>query len=207
MGVRSAPRSGGAGKTIGVFGPADIPWDDPTRILELYHGHTDSLKGIALQSRVGRGHSVPLIGMLIDTSLGTTPERRYRLMTDPATRYLGRDNFAPRLATAELWPSPDVGDDFRTPVLCDIPVVFAQGDWDVKTPLENTFEIAPYFTRSRVLIAERGGHGVLEPIDRQLPEVAAELLEFVATGDLDGIPSRVRLDPSRTFEPPSLAPR
>ena len=133
-----------------------------------------------------------------------TPERGHRLWTDPATRYLGRRNFAVYMASADIWPSLDVGDEFRTPVLCEIPVVFAQGDWDTKTPLENTLEVAPFFVNSRVIIAERGGHGVLGPIADQHPDVWAELEEFVVTGDMEGIPARVRLQPSRRFTPPSF---
>lgn len=99
-----------------------------------------------------------------------------------------------------------MGDKFRTPVLSKIPVVFAQGNWDTKTPIENTFEIAPFFVNSRVIIAVRGGHGVLEPIARQHPKVWAELVEFLRTGDMDGIPARVKLQPSRRFTPPTFPP-
>jgi len=143
-----------------------------------------------------------LIGPLIDSSLGVTPARRHQLWTDPAVRYLGRDNFATYLATADTWPSPDVGDDFRTPVLCDIPVVFAQGDWDTSTPIENTFEIAPFFPNGRVLIAEQGGHGVLEPIGRQAPDVWETLEHFLRTGDASRVPPRVQLEPTQGFVRP-----
>ena len=200
----------GKKKTVGVFGPADFPWNDPTQILELYHGRTEPWRRMAsrdaLAGLFARRSRIRLIGPLIDSSLGVTPERRHRLWTDPATRYLGRGNFAAYLATADTWPSPDVGDEFRTPVLSKIPVVFAQGNWDTKTPIENTFEIAPFFVNSRVIIAERGGHGVLGPIASQLPKVWAELVEFLRTGDMGGIPARVKLQPSRRFTPPTFPP-
>lgn len=190
--------------TAMLLGTQDLTIWDPAMILELYHGHHDRWRQRVARSALGGFANGPLIGPLIDSSLGVTPQRRHRLWTDPATRYLGRRNFALYLATAEIWPSPDVGDDFRTPMLCDIPVVFAQGDWDTSTPLENTFEIAPYFPRSRVVVAERGGHGVLGPIADELPEVWRELEEFLRTGDSSGIPARVRLRPSRRFDPPTF---
>jgi pimeloyl-ACP methyl ester carboxylesterase len=199
------PKSGKK-QTIGVLGPADFPWNEPTQILELYYGHTGRWKGMAVARLLRGGSRIRLIGPLIDTSLGVTPERRHRLWSDPATRYLGRGNFAPYLATADIWPSPDVGDEFRTPILCGIPVVFAQGNWDTQTPIENTFEIAPFFTNSRVIIAERGGHGVLGDIATQLPNVRAELVEFLRTGDMEGVPARVTLKPSRRFTPPEFSP-
>ncbi len=192
--------------TVGMFGPADFPWNEPTQILELYHGHTTRWRLMAVGGLFPRRGPIRLIGPLIDSSLGVTPERRHRLWTDPATRYLGRRNFAPYLATADTWPSPDVGDEFRTPVLSEIPVVFAQGDWDTQTPVENTFEISPFFVNSRVIIAHRGGHGVLEPIATQLPKVWAELEEFLRTADMEGIPALVTLQPSRRFTPPTFPP-
>ena len=127
------------------------------------------------------------------------------LTRNPAIRYITRGNFASYLATADTWPSPDVGDVFRTPILCEIPVVFAQGTWDISTPVENTFEIAPFFVNSRVIIADRGGHGVLGSIAQQLPKVGAEMDEFLRTGDMDGIPGRVMLAPSRRFRAPTFS--
>lgn len=197
----------GAKRTVGVLGTADFPWQEPSQILELYHGRTErwQRQPPSLGMPPGR-NQVPILGMLIDSSLSATPQRRHRLWTDPATRYLGRANFALFLATADIWPSPDVGDELRTPVRSDIPVIFAQGDWDTKTPLENTLEIAPFFVNSRVIIAERGGHGVLGPIQRQLPKVWTELEQFLRSGDMDGVPARVRLQPSRRFSPPQFTP-
>ena len=192
-------------KTLaGVIGPKDFPWNDPTQILELYHGHTKRWRTRSKGDRQ-RPWNVNLVWPLIDTSLGVTPERRHLLLTDPANRYLGRD-FASFLAMADIWPNPDVGDEFRRPVLSEIPVVFANGNWDTQTPIENTFEIAPFFTNSRVLIAERGGHGVLDNILWELPDVWDELEQFVRTGDMKDIPVRVTLKPSRRFTPPSFPP-
>ena len=195
----------GKKKPAGAIGPNAFPWRDPTQILEMYHGHTKRWQTRSKGDRQ-RPWNVNLIWPLIDTSLGVTPERRHRLWTDPATRYLGRDNFAAFMAMADILPSPDVGDEFRRPVLSEIPVVFANGNWDTQTPIENTFEIAPFFVNSRVIIAERGGHGVLDNIARELPRVWDELEEFVRTGDLDGIPARVTLKASRRFAPPRFAP-
>jgi hypothetical protein len=134
-----------------------------------------------------------LIGPLIDTSLGVTPKREYLLRTDTGTEFLGQWNFDSYLATADIWPTADVGDEFRTEVISRIPVVFAQGDWDTSTPVENTLNIAPFFPNGRVLIAHRGGHGVLSPIAEHLPDVMSVLLEFLQSGSTVNLPARVTL--------------
>lgn len=190
------------GEVIATYGPLDFPWSNPVQILELYHGQTDRWRSQAERGFRAMSQDEAILGSLIDTSLGVTPARGHKLMSDPAGRYIGRTNFTPGLATAALWPTEDVGDDLRMPVMSDIPVVFAQGDWDTKTPIENTYEIAPYFTNSRVLVVERGGHGVFEPLRSNFPEVWAELVGFMRTGNLESIPPRVILNASRRFSAP-----
>jgi pimeloyl-ACP methyl ester carboxylesterase len=194
----------GEKQLAGILVPKDFPWRDPTQILELYHGHTERWQTRST-GRSQRPRQINLVWPLIDTSLGVTPQRRYLLLTDPATRYLGQ-SFAPFLAMAEIWPSPDVGDDFRTPVFSEIPVVFANGNWDTQTPIENTFEIAPFFVNSRVLIADRGGHGVLDNILWEQPQVWNALEEFLRNGNTTEIPVRITLKPSRRFAPPRFPP-
>ncbi len=207
MPLQGKDQKSGQKQTIATLGTADFPWNDPVRILELYHGRTQRFVVQATMQRLVTQRQLRLIGPLIDSSLGVTPERRYQLETDPATRYLSRRNFAPYLASADLWPSPDVGDDFRRPVRCDTPVVFAHGDWDTQTPIENALEILPYFPNSHLIIGERGGHGILGPLAQQQPKVWQQVEEFVRTGDRKEIPTRVRLEPSRQFTPPKFSPK
>lgn len=203
--IRLKRKNASTGEMVsdGIITPDRFPYHEPRFILELYHGHTDRWRHSPGRS-APEYRNVKLIQPLIDSSLGITPARRHLLWNDPANRYLRRRGFASYLAAADIWPGADVGDDFRAPVLSKIPVVFAQGDWDINTPIENTFEITPYFPNSRTIIAERGGHGVLEPIAEQLPKVWAEIAEFIRNGDLNDIPVNVILNPSQRFEPPTL---
>lgn len=181
----------------GVAGPAFL--------LSLYYEHYEGWASSVLASRRAREIESRLIGPLIDTSLGVTPKRKFLLRTDPASEFLGHWNFDSYLATAGIWPTADVGDDFRAEIICRIPVIFAQGDWDTSTPVENTLEIARYFPNSRVLIAEHGGHGVLGPIAQSLPDVNAKLQEFLATGEVKNLPARAAL-PVPRFTAPDFPP-
>lgn len=177
----------------------------PAFLLSLYHERYESWASSVLTRRRNREVEQRIIGPLIDTSLGVTPQRKYLLRTDPATEFLGQWNFDGYLATTGIWPSPDVGDAFRTEVLCRIPVIFAQGDWDTSTPVENTLTIAPCYPNGRVLIVERGGHGVLGSIAQGFPQVMAKLLEFLETGTTTELPTRVTL-PVPRFAVPDFAP-
>ena len=178
-------KEGSSGKTKLVLGPDDFPWDYPGVILELFHGNTQHWAN-GRRRRDGQ----LLIFPLIDSSTGVTADRREQLWNDPDVRYVSRSNFASLLATADIWPSADVGDDFRTPVQCDIPVVFIHGDWDRYTPIENTLEIAPFFTNSHTLLIERGGHSPFSQM-KEHPEVYGALMHFAETGSMDGIPEKI----------------
>lgn len=77
--------------------------------------------------------------------------------------------------------------------------------------VENTLNVAPFFPNGRVLIAEHGGHGVLEPISENFPEVMSALLEFLQTGNTANLPARVTLPVPKfvapDFPPPASKPR
>jgi pimeloyl-ACP methyl ester carboxylesterase len=177
----------------------------PAFLLSVYHEQYDQWASSTLAGRRSREAELLMIAPLIDTSLGVTPRREHLLRTDAGTEFLGQWNFDSYLATADIWPTTDVGDEFRTEVVSRIPVVFAQGDWDTNTPVENALNVAPYFPNGRLMIATHGGHGVIEPIAENLPEVFETLLEFLRTGSTANLPARVTL-PAPKFNAPDFPP-
>ena len=179
------------GNTKMVLGPYDFPWDYPAAILELFYGRTERWMG----GRESEGGFFFLPYPLIDSSTGVTAHRREQLWNDPDVRYVSRSNFAFLLATADIWPSPDLGDEFRNPIELDIPVVFIHGDWDRYTPIENTLEIAPFFPNSHTLLIERGGHSPFSQMNEH-PDVLAALMEFARTGSTDRIPEKITIEPN-----------
>jgi pimeloyl-ACP methyl ester carboxylesterase len=185
--------------------PALRSHEGPGFVLALYHEHYDQWAFQTNAMRRSRPAEFPLIAGLIDTSLGVTPARRYLLRNDSATSFLGQWNFDSYLATADIWPSPDVGDDFRTEVPCTIPVVFVQGDWDTQTPVENLLQVTPYFRQGHVLLVERGGHGVMNQIAQHLPETDEALLGFLRDGNTATLPNRVAV-PAPKFGVPNFPP-
>ena len=188
---------------VRILGPYDFPWKEPAQILELYHGQTKRWA----RPRGRAWGNAELLLHLIDSSLGVTPERREKLWNDPAIRYLSRKGFAPLIATADIWPSPDVGDEFRTPIKCDIPIVFVNGDWDTNTPVENMHEIAPFFPNSHKLVVHQAGHATINSsMLKQHPKVMKQLMEFMRTGAMDGLPDEIEFEPYRKFDPPKFKP-
>lgn len=177
----------------------------PALLLSIYYERYSRWASSVHNGRRAREEDLQLIGPLIDTSLGVTPRREYLLRTDAGTEFLGQWNFAAYMASAPIWPSLDVGDEFRTEVVSRIPVVFAQGDWDFQTPIENALNLLPFFPNGRLLIAVHGGHGVIEPIAEHLPNVMAALIEFLKSGSTANLPARVTL-PLPKFGVPDFPP-
>jgi len=195
--------SKGKSNLLRTIVPDDFPWREPAAILELYHGRYEGWAS----PRTLRVLPRTLLQPLIDSSLSTTENRRRKLWDDPAVRFLSRSNFAPLMATAEIWPSPDVGDEFRNPVRCDVPVVFVNGDWDTKTPIENMYEIAPYFSNSKQVVVHQAGHGTIKlSTKEQHPELIERLTNFLETGQRKGLPESVTVRPYRSFRIPNFEP-
>ena len=179
--------------------------DQPAFVLSLYYGHYAEWAQAALTFRQAREAEEVIIGPLIDTSLGVTPRREFLLRSDPAIEFLGQWDSRSYLETADIWPSKDVGNEFRNEIVNQIPVVFVAGDWDTSTPIENTLAVAPYFPNGHVLIVEHGKHSALKRIVEDAPEITTALMEFVRTGNTARLPTRMTL-PVPKFEVPRFPP-
>lgn len=127
------------------------------------------------------------------------------MKTDPATEFLGQWDSNAYLRTAEIWPTKDVGDEFRNEIVNHISVVFVQGDWDTSTPIENVLNVAPYFLNGRVLIVEHGKHAALKRIVEDAPELVSLLIKFLQTGNAATLPTRITL-PAPKFQVPRFPP-
>ena len=83
---------------------------------------------------------------------------------------------------ADAWAPADLGDDFRRPVVSDVPTLILVGDFDPRTPLENGQEIAATLSRAQLV--------VIENATRQFdlfgsPELRGVLAGFLRGAQLD----------------------
>lgn len=186
-----------------LLGRASEPAQWPAFVLALFHGQYEGWARDVMQERQAR--PVKLIGPLIDTSLGVTPQRLRQLRADPALTWIGNGGFEPYLAAAGAWPTPDLGNEFRGMAPSATPVMLVHGDWDTSTPVENTLAQLPYFRNGRSLIVHRGGHDGAFYLLREQPDAKAAIHRFLRTGSMEGIPAEVTL-PAPAFIPPALPP-
>jgi len=173
----------------------------PAFVLSQYYGHHEEWAREAIENR--KSQPVKLIGPLIDTSLGATPQREYLLRNDAGVAMLGTYGFASYMASAKDWPTPDMGDAFRAFARSDIPVLLVHGDWDTSTPIENMLTQLAYFPRGHGIVVHRGGHNGTFYQLRNEPAAKNAVYAFLRTGDLDGLPSEITL-PAPTFKVPAF---
>ena len=171
----------------------------PRFILELIEGDFRYLASLVRQRR--QSDRTPLIFPLIDNSLGITAEREETLRSDAGRRFVGPINSF-YYATRDLSPTPEVGDDFRTGLSVDVPVLMIQGDLDRSTPIENARQIHDVLSTSHLLHVENGTHMAIREVRRFHPEVTKQVRSFLQSGSFGELPSHVTLPPP-DFEVPT----
>ncbi len=130
---------------------------------------------------------------MLDCGSGITRERLDELHDDPAARVVGNLG-AWYEATCAAWNS-NLGDDFRSDFVSDIPTVVVHGLWDVNTPFDNALECVPFFRHLRFIPVDGGSHGALREAMQLEPGFEEAIMTFLATGNTDAIPTEVTLPP------------
>ncbi|MEM7583740.1 MAG: alpha/beta hydrolase [Acidobacteriota bacterium] len=144
----------------------------------------------------------PMIGLLIDSSLGISSRREAKLKEEAAFETLGDINLW-YTATREVTPTPVVDDTFRRFESTAIPVLMIQGDMDFSTPIENALELLPYLENGHLVTVRDGTHGALVEMIQLRPEIARQVLAFInedfdvraPAKFFDGLPKEIELPP------------
>ncbi len=113
---------------------------------------------------------------MMDCASGQTAARRERIARE-AKGTLLEDLFNfpfPDICTE--WNAPDLGDEFRSPVKSDIPVLFISGTLDARTPISNAEEYRKGFSNSTHVIIEGAVHS--DPLFLSSPKIKEGMMEF-----------------------------
>ena len=133
---------------------------------------------------------------LMDGSSGGSPARRSRIAREAGECLLGDALNFPNPGLAAAWGSPDLGEEFRSPLRSEAPVLFICGDLDARTPVANAEEMMAGLPRGRLVVVENAGHDLDLFGDPRLRDILARFL-----GDEQLPETRVALPPLR-FMPP-----
>jgi pimeloyl-ACP methyl ester carboxylesterase len=114
---------------------------------------------------------------MMDCASGQTAARR-ELIAREARGTLLEDIFNfPFPDICEEWKAPDLGDQFRSPVTSNVPVLFISGTLDARTPVSNAEEYRTGFANSTHMIIEGAVHS--DPLFFASPKIKDGMLEFL----------------------------
>jgi pimeloyl-ACP methyl ester carboxylesterase len=125
-------------------------------------------------SRQGIGSAM---SYMMDCASGQTAARRERIQQE-AKGTLLEDLFnLPFPDVCDEWKAPDLGDEFRSPVRSDVPVLFISGTLDARTPISNAEEYRAGFSNSTHMIIEGAVHS--DPLFLSSPKIKEGMMEFL----------------------------
>ena len=126
----------------------------PRLLYQIKQGNYDPLQWF-VQKRIGLMLGVSGMASTMDAASGITPSRRQRIDEESRTS-LFASVVNPRLEQA--WPSPDLGDEFRAPLVTDVPTLFLSGTLDFNTPPYQAEEVRWGYANSHHIIVRNAGH-------------------------------------------------
>ena len=132
-------------------------------------------------AQVWLGQSGSVIGnamsYMMDCASGQTAARRARIAREAKGTLLEDIFNLPFPDVCQAWNAPDLGDEFRSPLRSDVPVLFISGTLDARTPISNAEEYLTGFTKGTHMIIEGAVHS--DPLFLSSPKIKEGMMEFL----------------------------
>lgn len=150
--------------------------DVPAAVQRMASGDWSALGEHALSIR--RGEVGSAMALAVDCASGASAARLARIekeRADPKNLLSDAVN-VPYPGACGAAGCADLGDAYRAPFACDVPVLFVSGELDARTPPENVEEIRAWFRNHAHVVATNAGHEAIEMLS---PEYRALLQAFL----------------------------
>jgi pimeloyl-ACP methyl ester carboxylesterase len=85
-------------------------------------------------------------------------ERRKRIKREGKRALLGDTVNFPFSDVCACWGVSELGDEFRSPLHSDVPVLLVCGAYDSRTPVSNALELIPELPNSRLVVVRNAAH-------------------------------------------------
>jgi pimeloyl-ACP methyl ester carboxylesterase len=167
----------------------------PARIIPILRGDLSEIAAPLARGRRGVRELAMTVAM--DCSSGASAPRLTLIEEQAATAILGDAGNIGIKADCANWPTEDMGDEYRSPIESDVPVLFISGTLDMRTPPTNAEEVRQGFANSHHLIIGGGVHD--DDLLLSTPVILETMLAFLR-GESD-LPAYFALPPIRFKRP------
>jgi len=111
----------------------------------------------------------------MDCASGASPGRLARIRSESAGAMAGSVNFPfPEICAA--WPHADLGEEFRSPLRAEHPILFLSASLDGQTPPSNTEDVAAGFPNATRILVVGASH---QSTELEPPELTRRLADFL----------------------------
>jgi pimeloyl-ACP methyl ester carboxylesterase len=174
----------------GIHDRSRLEW--PALIIEMFNGDFRRAAQRVLEDR-----DWPIEGamfFMMDCASGISAERLERIRNSPLEKQAGETlgDLNVVYSSCDVWRSPDLGVQFRSPLVSNVPVLLVQGTWDASTPFGNAVEVAAGLSHATLLRVEGGTHFALVDAFGSWPPMRS-LLERFLRGRPTTVPSSIQL--------------
>lgn len=109
-----------------------------------------------VQKRIGFLYGIHAMSAVMDPASGATESRKAQIQSESISSAF-KDVVNPGM-DSKNWPTPDLGDDFRAPLISDIPTLLLSGTLDFNTPPFQAEEVRWGLANSTHIIVNNAGH-------------------------------------------------
>lgn len=129
----------------------------PARVAAAKQGNLSGFRYSAIQMRSRQRES--LMPFYMDCASYASPERLALIAQQKPHALLGDAINFPFPDICSAIDAEDLGTEFRSLAISDVPILFISGDLDARTPMENAQQTALGFSSAQHLIIHGAGHG------------------------------------------------
>jgi pimeloyl-ACP methyl ester carboxylesterase len=151
----------------------------PALLLTIERGDASILAWF-VEKRYNQAAGPNLMAYGMRCSGGATASRDREIAREAQLSILGNALNGPYPAVCEALPPVDPGDDFRTPIVSNVPVLFISGTLDSNTPPYQAEQVRWGMPHAMHIIVPNAGHEDLEPNE----EVQAAIADYFAGQDV-----------------------
>lgn len=108
-----------------------------------------------VQKRHQMVYGIHGMSITMDAASGASASRMARIEEENQKSFFKN---VVNMSTLKNWPTPDVGDDFRAPLVTDIPTLFLSGTLDFNTPPYQAEQARWGYTNSHHIVVKNAGH-------------------------------------------------